>query len=262
MVTLVKSVQTKVMNVFSLPKGGAAGQVLVKTSGVDGDATWADVSVSGTMDDQPIENSPNAVKSGGVYDALLNKQDKLSGVTGQIVGFDIDGNAVALDAPVNHLTREVVDALPLPADASEAVVYILKVVDADTGDTTYEEYQLVDGALVRMSGEPVDLSNKQDLLTGLENQYVGFDADGKAIAIDLPEGHLKREVLDALPAVDTAAEDMIYILKIVDANDPAQVSYQQWQLIDGEMVMIGGEQIELPAAYRRRSRWHHYLSGI
>lgn len=41
-VTLIKSVQTNVMNIFSVPKGGTAGQMLVKTSDNDGEFTWAD----------------------------------------------------------------------------------------------------------------------------------------------------------------------------------------------------------------------------
>lgn len=69
-VTLVKSVQTKVMEIFSLPKGGTAGQVLAKTSDVDGEAEWVDLSASGALDDAPTLDSENAVKSGGVYTAL------------------------------------------------------------------------------------------------------------------------------------------------------------------------------------------------
>ena len=72
-VTLIKSVQTSVMNIFSLPKGGSAGQVLVKSTEIDGEVEWADaptqieenlkayvdeqlesVDVSGTIDDGEI----------------------------------------------------------------------------------------------------------------------------------------------------------------------------------------------------------------
>lgn len=41
-VTLIKSVQTSVMNIFSLPEGGEAGQVLIKTSDEDGAVEWSD----------------------------------------------------------------------------------------------------------------------------------------------------------------------------------------------------------------------------
>lgn len=272
-VTLVKNVKTEVMNVFSLPRGGVAGQVLAKTSSVDGEAEWVDLSTNGTLDEIPTQDSDNAVKSGGVYAALLNKQDELVGTAGQVVGFDADGHAIAQDAaaavlpvgvegqyigydadgnpvaadmPADHLTREVVDVLPDPADAVETVIYVLKNTDPDTAAVTYEEYQLVEGALVRMSGEPIDLSNYQEKLVGTETQYVGFDADGNAVAVDLPEGHLTREVIDTLLGADVANEHVDYILKVVDADDPTIVTYQHWALIDGEMVMIGGEKTELP----------------
>lgn len=41
-ITLIKSVKTDVMNIFSLPKGGAAGQLLIKKSDGDGEVEWAD----------------------------------------------------------------------------------------------------------------------------------------------------------------------------------------------------------------------------
>lgn len=39
-----------------------------------------------------------------VYDALKNKQDALTGVQGQVVGFDADGNPVSQDAPEGGVT--------------------------------------------------------------------------------------------------------------------------------------------------------------
>ena len=52
-----------------------------------------------TYDTVPTEGSDKLVQSGGVYSSLSNKQDKLSGAKGQLVGFDDDGNAVAQTAP-------------------------------------------------------------------------------------------------------------------------------------------------------------------
>lgn len=47
------------------------------------------------IDETPTKNSENAVSSGGVYDSLENKQDKLTGVPGQLVVIDNDGVAKA-----------------------------------------------------------------------------------------------------------------------------------------------------------------------
>jgi hypothetical protein len=69
-VTVIKSVETKIMKVFSLPAGGSTGQVLAKKTDVDGEVEWVDLSTSGTLDETPTQDSDNAVKSGGVYAAL------------------------------------------------------------------------------------------------------------------------------------------------------------------------------------------------
>ena len=184
------------------------------------------------------------VQTSGAAVDLTGYQEKLVGLEGQHVVFDADGKAVAADMPTGHLTREVVDALPAETDASEEVIYILKIEDIDAGVITYEEYIFVDGAFVKTSNEATDLSGKQDLLVGLENQYVGFDADGKAIAIDLPVGHLTREVVDALPAVDVASESVVYILKTVDAVD-GTVTYEEYILVDGAFVKTSNEATDL-----------------
>lgn len=52
------------------------------------------------FDDEPLQDSENAVKSGGVYTGLGGKQDKIIGKQGQTVGFDADGNVVAEGTPV------------------------------------------------------------------------------------------------------------------------------------------------------------------
>ena len=41
---------------------------------------------------------------------VKNKQNKLSGTKGQVVGFDADGNAQAQDAPASGITQEEADA--------------------------------------------------------------------------------------------------------------------------------------------------------
>ncbi len=60
-----------------LPTGGTTGQALVKHSNADNDVEWGDVSVD--VDTNPTQGSANPVSSGGVYTALSNKVDKVSG---------------------------------------------------------------------------------------------------------------------------------------------------------------------------------------
>lgn len=58
-----------------------------------------------TTDETPTQGSQNPVESGGVFDALELKQDKLTGNDGQLVGFDAQGNAIAVDAPETGVTE-------------------------------------------------------------------------------------------------------------------------------------------------------------
>ena len=81
-----------------VPVGGTAGQVLVKKSGNDFDTEWTTPQAGGgavVADTAPTQGSANPVQSGGVYNALEGKQNKVAGIQGQYVGFNAQGEAVA-----------------------------------------------------------------------------------------------------------------------------------------------------------------------
>ena len=59
------------------------------------------------FDEAPTEGSDNVLSSGVIFDALEDKADAFTGEEGQIVGFDEDGNPVAIDAPFVSETFEV-----------------------------------------------------------------------------------------------------------------------------------------------------------
>ena len=65
-------------------------------------------SVTITTDETPTQGSTNPVQSGGVFDALSNKQDTLSGTEDQLVGFNSAGEATAVSKP----TAADVGAMP------------------------------------------------------------------------------------------------------------------------------------------------------
>lgn len=50
------------------------------------------------IDPAPAQGSGNPVASGGVYDALEGKQNRLTGTQGQVLGFDEEGNAIAQES--------------------------------------------------------------------------------------------------------------------------------------------------------------------
>lgn len=55
--------------------------------------------------------------------------------------------------------------------------------------------------------------------------------------------HLKREIVTAIPEADAAQENTIYMLKVESVLGDDK--YQEWQLINGEMVLIGDTSIDL-----------------
>lgn len=86
----------------------------VGTPTADTDAAnkaYVDTALEGvtiTTDATPTQGSENAVQSGGVYNALSDKQDTLSGTEDQLVGFNSAGEAVAVAKP----TADDVGAVP------------------------------------------------------------------------------------------------------------------------------------------------------
>lgn len=100
-----------------VPDGGTIGQVLAKQSDEDGDTEWVDpdnitVDHNITVDPYPTEDSTNPVQSGGVYEALQDKVDKVQlATTNDIATLGANGNLkdsgvsignVAMDANVVH----------------------------------------------------------------------------------------------------------------------------------------------------------------
>ena len=73
-----------------------------------------------TLDDEPLQDSENAVKSGGVFNALENKQDKIIGTPNQIVGIGTDGTPISIDGSL----IEKIEYTPSTADGGNNVLKI------------------------------------------------------------------------------------------------------------------------------------------
>lgn len=70
-----------------VPAGGTAGQIIIKNSSTDGDASWQ------SLDASPTTSSTKPVESGGVYTALAGKTDIISSPTNNnLVAMDANGN--------------------------------------------------------------------------------------------------------------------------------------------------------------------------
>lgn len=116
---------------------------------------------------------------------------------------------------VNHLKREIVTQVPSADMANENTVYMFRVGTAK-GSDLYQEWMLIDGDVVLIGDTSTDLTDyvktetlnnhiqdtdihittdekqkwndKQDAITGVKGQFVGFDDDGKPIATDAQGG--------------------------------------------------------------------------
>ena len=150
---------------------------------------------------------------------ITNKQNKLTGTQGQIVGFDEDGNAIAQDKPVLYVNMTTTDDENFTSDKTaveivaaveqgysviarliftDMIYYTLNlfyIVGVGEGEGTYAYFS---GALdtdtisVSLTGDSTSVEmrtrNLQSAIKGTQGQVVGFDSQGKPIAQEAPSG--------------------------------------------------------------------------
>lgn len=75
------------------------------------------------------------------------------------------------------------------------------------------------------------------------NFYTKTDTDTAIATVVSQAGHLKREVVNTLPAVEDAAEDVIYLL--LDADDVAGNKYDEYMLVNGAFERLGDWEVDL-----------------
>ena len=80
-----------------------------------------DGTTSVDMDETPTLNSDKLIQSGGVYEALQEKQDTITGTQGQVVGFNSAGEPVAQEG-VTSFNERTGDITPQTGDYTAAMV--------------------------------------------------------------------------------------------------------------------------------------------
>lgn len=80
---------------------------------------------------------------------------------------------------------------------------------------------------------------KEDIAT-IKTDYATKTYVGEQIAA---ADHLKREIVTEVPTVETAAENVIYMLKVESAIGADK--YKEYMLIDGEVACIGDTSVDL-----------------
>ena len=116
---------------------------------------------------QLMDKSRQELASKTALEELAEQVDGIIAEGGEpnvITGVKVNGTAL-------EVTDKAVD-VPVPVRVSQ--------LDNDSGFQTLAQVQAAVAA--------VDLSGKQDKLTGTQGQVVGFDAQGQAVAQDAPEG--------------------------------------------------------------------------
>lgn len=142
---------------------------------------------------------------------ITNKQNKLTGTQGQIVGFDEDGNAIAQDKPILYVNITTTDDENFTSDKTafeikEAVEQGYSVIAEIslsgmiyTLDLFYIAGETTEGTTVGFSGAAgttaisailtsdttlveMETTDLQSSIKGTQGQVVGFDSQGKPIA--------------------------------------------------------------------------------
>ena len=135
-------------------------------------------------------------------------------------------------ANVEHLKREIITVLPSDEEASDNVIYMLKVESA-TGNDKYQEYMKIDGTVQMIGDTSVDLTDyakSADIPTTVAELTDSADYAKKT---DL-HSHTNKAVLDSITTekVETwdKAEDSIA------RNPEYEVSATKSKLVSGEFI--------------------------
>ena len=155
-----------------IPTGGTTGQALVKKSDTDYDTEWADVSNGGiivtceySVDDENNWTVSNVSETFATIDtALANNQE------------------VILKAYPAGTTENPYILRPAMHYKNMGIMFALCV--SDGGQISGLNIMIMADGSVTASNDAYDFEGKQDKIEGVENQIVGFDADGNAIAVN------------------------------------------------------------------------------
>lgn len=136
--------------VYNGADGQGAGDMLKSTYDPQGRNTdifaYVDQAVSGvtiTTDATPTQGSTNPVQSGGVYTALSEKQDTITGQQGQVVGFDAEGNPIAQAAPDTGVISFNGRKGEVSPGADDYSADMIKFTDGQTFQQKYDSGELV-----------------------------------------------------------------------------------------------------------------------
>ena len=145
-----------------------------------------------TFDNVPTQGSENPVKSGGIYNALADKADKVSGATnGDFAGLDGNGNLVDSGSKASDFATAaqglLADTAYQKPSGGIPSTDLASGVNTSLGkaDTAYQKPSTgipetdLDAATQQKINTAVDVSGKADKVTGATaGDFAGLDANG------------------------------------------------------------------------------------
>lgn len=96
------------------------------------------------------------------------------GITNAYTTTETDTKIAEAVANSEHTKRTIVTAVPSAADAEEHIIYMVKDTSVAEGEDAYDEYMLIDGAVVKVGDTTVDLTDYQKSadLVAIENSEI------------------------------------------------------------------------------------------
>lgn len=178
---------------------------------------------------------PSTVTIQGVSSAIASVQNTVTELAAGIGSREDAAGAETVYGAINKVEEDnAANAEAIEALQEEAAKHLPLTGGALTGDLT-----LADGS--KAASETV--------------------VDTKIATAIGSAGHLKREIVDALPAVENADPDTIYMVK--DVLSLKGDTYDEFMLINGEFAQIGDTTVDLtPYAKKVENAVENNLAGL
>ena len=178
---------------------------------------------------------PSTVTIQGVSSAIASVQNTVTELAAGIGSREDAAGAETVYGAINKVEEDnAANAEAIEALQEEAAKHLPLAGGALTGDLT-----LADGS--KAASESV--------------------VDTKIATAIGSAGHLKREIVDALPAVENADPDTIYMVK--DVLSLKGDTYDEFMLINGEFAQIGDTTVDLtPYAKKVENAIENNLAGL
>lgn len=175
-----------------------------------------------------------------------------------ITGSGLASELATTKAVVDYVASQVADldvgALESRVEANENAIATINGTGAGSITKALQDAKdytdaLADGAVATNTADITAIkSGKADKATtlagyGIGDAYTKTEADTAIAAAVAGAGHLKREIVDSLPEVSAAQENVIYMVPKTGGSGEQQ--YDEYMLINGALEKIGDSAVDL-----------------